>query len=332
MADVERARAHSPVPDDALQARVAERQAACRQMKEQIATINAERDAAHRAALAGVEAAHLQAMRMRAELDAVRRQHAELEAARRNSRTVEEADAVLAEDTQLPDDEGERQSLQLQARALRHEVSRWAHQVEVLEEQVPQQEAQIAKLRDELLHHKDVLDSTSHIAKHQQIEQQVEGLQRSYSDGVLPSAALPPAAMPALGATQSRNHAMVPLFGGGHSSIEAEAERRIRVRTEERNESLAGKVRRLTEVSHKQQFYIQRLERELMREEADLEQREAQLAAEARRKLHLKGALRRCSDDVVAMALWPPPRTTSLPPGRLSADGEPFPTASGVVA
>lgn len=265
----------------------------------------------------------MQMVRMRRELAALRKQQLQLRPATSEEETAEEdpesredkaqgdeGNTDLTPTTEPDEDIGERQSLQLEARGLRHELSKWQHQCTVFEAEGPRQDAEIAQLKAELQHANDVLESTKNALRHQR----VEGLQ-------------PPPADKS-GATKAGGQVSVPLHAGGHSSIEANAERLVREKAQARNEALTEKARRLTDVTRHQQIAIQRLERDLMKESSELEQREVKIAAASRRQLHLKGALRRCSDDMVAMALgmapqaagvppdvdWPPQRAASQPP------------------
>merc|ERR1719220_2005377 len=70
------------------------------------------------------------------------------------------------------------------------------------------------------------------------------------------------------------------LQTGGHHSIEAKAERCVRERTEDRAGVLSGKAQKLMSVVSSQQLLIQRLEKQLVKEEDLLEQREKQLVKE----------------------------------------------------
>lgn len=306
-----------------LRDRLTDRQAMCQQLEEQVAAARAEQAAVQQSSVAGIEAARIQMMRMWRELAALRQQQQARLATddRSPASDVEGKAADLPPGTEPDEDGGERQALQLQARALRHELSKWDHQVKSMEADAPRQAAEIEQLKAQLTHAQDVVESTKNAISHQYIEREKAELAQSSKE------------LGQIEESDGKDKAPVPLHGGGHANIEATAERSIREQAEARNEALASKARRLTGVARAQQTAIQRLERDLMKLESDHEQREVQLAAESRRKSHLKGALRRCSDDIVAMALgmaplgFTPPgpaggapaqaaaRAASLPPG-----------------
>ncbi|CAK0791723.1 unnamed protein product, partial [Prorocentrum cordatum] len=117
--------------------------------------------------------------------------------------------------------------------------------------------------------------------------------------------------------------------GGRGVGAEAEAERAARESAEEKNEVLAQKVQKLQRVYAAQQVLIQRLREDLTKEQSNLEQKELQLEAELRRRHHLKGVMRQCSDDMIAAAMGltarkpDPRRRADAPPGSLSAEGSP---------
>jgi len=286
--------------------RLEERRAACRQLQQELEAARAEKDAARSACLAGVDAARTQMARMRAELGLLR-QLASPAAAAEGPGPADGGGSVASSlamsQRQTDEEQSRQQDLQVQARTLRYELSKWRHQVEQLEEERRDQEEELSRLRAQLTHAHDVLESTRHAVRHHEVERNLResGLVPLSFDGA--GEGEPPA-------LSKLNR--VPLLGGGHSSIEAKAERCVRERTDKRAGVLAGKAQRLTGVVSSQQLLIQRLEKELLKEEDVLERRQLQLASESRRHLHLKGALRRRSDGVVAAALGVPGRCPGL--------------------
>eukprot|EP00927_Polykrikos_kofoidii_P028709 TRINITY_DN24992_c0_g1_i1.p1 TRINITY_DN24992_c0_g1~~TRINITY_DN24992_c0_g1_i1.p1 ORF type:complete len:557 (-),score=124.36 TRINITY_DN24992_c0_g1_i1:59-1687(-) len=177
-----------------------------------------------------------------------------------------------------------RQNMQLQVRALRHELLRWQHQAELLERDNPVKENDIVRLKAELTHTTDILESTRNAIQHNEVDRE---LRRN-------AEASP---QPAQG---------VPLLGGGHGGVEVKAERGIRQRCEQRNAELSSKAKQLMNITASQQLLVQRLEKALLYEEGELEQKAIRLSQEKGRKQQLKDLLRRRSDDAVASALGVP--------------------------
>merc|ERR1712083_786481 len=103
----------------------------------------------------------------------------------------------------------------------------------------------------------DVIDSTRNTVRHHEVEQKLRD--------VVP-----------IGSSDGERSAgdRLPLHGGGHGSVEAKAERIIRERTEQQNSGLSSKAKKLTRVVSAQQLAIQRLEKQLLKEESVLDQKE----------------------------------------------------------
>lgn len=250
-----------------LQRRLGQRLETSKKLEAQLAALRAEKEAVRKSCLAGVEAAHRQMAIMRAEIEPATR--------RQDDRPTNDAGLSLSEE------KGRRQQLKFEARQLRQELIKWQHHAEVLEAELPRHETEIVRLKAEVTHSHDILESTRNAIRHLEVE---HGLQiESQEDG---------------------SRKLTGSSGQGLSTHpEATAERRIRQRAEEKNAVLVNKARRLTGVLAAQQLLIQRLEKQLLREEGLLEQRELRLAGSERLQAHLKFALRRRSDDVVAAAL-----------------------------
>lgn len=311
----------------ALQQRLEGKRATCQQIREQLSVASAERDATKNACTAGINAARTQMVRMRAELAAARcLQFAAAAASEPSNSVADEAGttttavalATVDSRADAEEEHGRRQSLQLKARTLRYELGRLQHQIDALTAERPKQEAEMVRLKAELTHSCDILESTRSAARHAEVDLELS-----------PPTAMPSSfkarspLSPAHGAAETAV-AAVPLSGGGHGCVEALAERSIRERTEVKNELLAAKSKRLTGILSAQHLLIERLERQLIKEEGALDMKGSQLLHESRRHTQLKGALRRRSDDAVAVALGVPGLATSSPPrhGRTASSPE----------
>jgi len=312
-----------------LQRRLKEKQAACEQMREDIIAVRAEQEKAKSACMAGVNAAKVQMARMSAELKA-------LTSCTQAFNLDEVASAVEDDElagTALPSEASARsrpqqseeerarlEALRLRARQLRHELSKWRHQAESLESASHSQEEEIVYLKAQLTHARDVLDSTRYAVRHHEVERKL----REAALLPLPDGAGNPDLRTDLRLWQGENFHKLTTRLPDKMTLEAKCERRIRERTEERAGVLTTKAQRLMSVVSSQQLLIQRLERQLLQEEDQLEQREGQLAGVARQRARLKGALRQRSDDVVAAAVGVPgmrKQSSSVPPGRCSDNG-----------
>lgn len=279
--------ARCPSPELAtLQQRLEAKRDICRQLQEQIEACQAERDATRNACMAGFAAAREQMVQMQSELAAARRLQA--------AAISESADGTADTDTataavEMDLDKAKKSALELRARALRHEVSRWQHKIEALSAQQEKREADLARLTNALTHAGDVLDSTRNLALHAKIDLEFT-----------------PAPVQETQATQSQPKAAVPLFGGGNGCQTVLAEKFVRERTEEKNHMLIGKTNRLKGVFSAQQVLIHRMEKQLLKEEGDLDHKSMRLALEQQRQQQLKGSLRKRSDDAVLSALGMP--------------------------
>mmetsp|Transcript_55756 Transcript_55756/g.129858 ORF Transcript_55756/g.129858 Transcript_55756/m.129858 type:complete len:322 (-) Transcript_55756:499-1464(-) len=294
-----------------LQRRLQEKRAACQHLREEIAATRVECDAAKGSCLAGIQAAKVQMARMSAEL-ATLRQRAEARAAAsalaaEGSEGADpltasaSASAGLSNSGSPADDSLRHEALQMEARTLRHELSKWKHQAEMLDAARQGQEREIAHLKANLTHARDVLDSTRLAVRHHEVERKL----RETALVPFPEAGHPggsPSSKNDLRAMRGSNFEKLPR----HGSIEAKAERTIRERTEDRAGVLSSKAQKLMSVVSSQQLLIQRLEKQLLKEEDLLGQREWQLAEASKRHSRVKGALRKKSDGVVAVALGVP--------------------------
>lgn len=319
-----------------LQSRLHARLAECQQIRGELAAARSERDVAQRACAAGLQAARVQMARMRSELETIRQQRQQASSAVPAATEELSADFQAEETLEAPDDEPppgvgslggfereatpsvpsqtvtlsaagfsqapleidadderlRREALRLEARALRHAVSKWRHQAEVLEAERPKRAKELLQLRAELTHVHDVLESTQHAVRHHEVEQGF--LAACVSAGGNASARQ-------LG---SRDASGTPQgCGGGYSSMEAQAERVVRERCEQKNTQLCGKARRLGGVLAAQQLLARRLEERLVVEEGGLERKDLQIAHESQLHQRFQGILRTRSDSAVMLAL-----------------------------
>lgn len=320
---------HSTEADELaeLQQKLAVKQSECKQLRAAIVDVAAERDGAHESGRAGIEAAKAQLKRLRSELVAVRKWRAQQEAQLKPIEDLDPSGPSKAPDAgqlavmpspdasagQVTDEErNKNRAFALEVRGLRHELARWKHQAELNDALRPKQEDEIVRLQAELTHVHDILESTSHAVKHHQVER--EFLLADVPEG-----------------QQEGNDVMqdVPLLGGGHSNIEAKAERRVREKAEARNTRLTGKVKRLTGVVAAQQLLIQRLEKQALSQERLLEQRETALFHGSQMVSDMKGALRKQSDYSVAHVLGVPIRRSNSGPASLSVESSVSPQRLG---
>lgn len=275
-----------------IQKRLGERQLEVQHIQQLIENTHAEQDAAHRACAAGIVSAKTQMDRLKGEIAAARQAQVDCEnnvVSRDTDDNVMGAAAVspMAEAHAVAEGDFERESFQalrMEARKLRHDLSKWKHQAEVLEAERPKQNDELARLKVELTHILEVLESTRHAVKHQEVDQTLQHVD-SPSKSMVGS---------------------VKLLSGGHSRVEALAEKSIRQRTERRNEDLFAKAKQLTNIVAAQQLLIHRLEKQLIFEEGVLERKNAKLADESTRQKGLKTVMRKCSDEAVFMALRGP--------------------------
>merc|ERR1711920_1089862 len=129
--------------------------------------------------------------------------------------------------------------------------------VECIEGKRPRQEEEIVRLKAALTHTLDILSSTHHALRHQEVEQEFQrAAVMDDADAIV--------------------RGEVPLHGGGHGNIEAQAERHVRESVEDKNIRLSGKAKRLSGVVAAQQLLIQRLEKQLLQDEQQLERKEGQ--------------------------------------------------------
>eukprot|EP00929_Paragymnodinium_shiwhaense_P002523 TRINITY_DN10279_c0_g1_i1.p1 TRINITY_DN10279_c0_g1~~TRINITY_DN10279_c0_g1_i1.p1 ORF type:complete len:417 (-),score=166.41 TRINITY_DN10279_c0_g1_i1:100-1350(-) len=326
------------------QKRLAEKKEELAKLKDALAKAHKSKEASQQACQAGAAAAKSQMLRLRAELTLARQRLA----ANAREKAMQEAAAAQAQmapadgaegvdagvdnssaqpaSLKLPGAELDKQNalrkaLELKERAMRQEVERWKHQVASEEKRRPREEALLVRLKAELTHQIDILESTRQAVKHEEVERELErqGMLTSQLEQAAQSTArtLPPedvaGASQSYSSQQSRQHASkskvsnlgepVPLFGGGHGGIEARAEREMRQRFEEEGEMLSGKVKQLLGITAAQELLRQRLEKALIKEETELEQRDRQLSFQVKRSQSLQRGLRRRSDEAVAVAL-----------------------------
>lgn len=289
-----------------LEERLAAQRAANEELQLRIQATLAEKQIADDACLAGIEAARKQMERLRAELKFLQSFQDKFDEAY-PTRTISSPKTESEEERQR------RQTLQTQARTLRSDLSKWRHQVEMLEAERPQQEQEIDSLKTELSHSKDILETTRHASRHLEVE-------RAWHEGTYDAST-------------------ADAKGAGIGGVEARAEKRAREMAEERSVELSAKVKRLSSVLLAQQMLIQRLQKTISKEEAILEKFEFQLSGEAKQNQRLKGALRQRSDDIVVSTLFgklisqkvsseKPVRSSSVPSGLCSEGTETARTAS----
>lgn len=255
-----------------LQHELQGRRQALELLRQRLEDCKAEKEASMQSCLVGVEAAQAQMSRMRAELKALK-QAKDKEESREQGAAVDDDEA-----------HSRRQMRQVEARALRHELSKWRHQSSILEAERPKQEAEVARLRVELGQAEDVLESTRHAVRHLEVEHRHNAADSAASNG-------PP--------KLDKNGLPIGKDKGGRGNVDAEAERRVREKAEERGSQLSNKVKRLGQVLLAQQTLIQRLEKQILKEDGILETRELRLSGEAKLHVKLKHALRQRSDEIV---------------------------------
>jgi hypothetical protein len=295
----------------ALQQKLEAKLIECNELKSALSQAATEKAAAHRAGLLGIQAAKTHMQHLRAQLDAVKawmakHEQKDIQEAPPNVfgkdalSLIEEGEGMSVDDDSSQnnlvseeEDRTKRCSLQQQIRTLRHELARWKHQVERHESRRPGQEEEIMRLKAAVTHTLDVLESTRHIVKHNEVEKEFQRAAEAEKNLQIGK--------------------VVPLLGGGHGSIEAHAERYVREQVEERNDQLTGKAKRLTGVVGVQQALIQRLEKQVLHEEMLLEQKEVQLHSDALRIGQLKAMVRQRSNAYVANMLGVPQRSLSVP-------------------
>jgi len=272
-----------------LQQRLAAKRNECVQLEAALAEADAQKVAAHQAGLSGIKAAKNQMVQLRAELLAAKRW---IES-RSFPESRESGDFALDAEVNVPisnvhaggvapttEEKTRLRSLQVQARELRHELSRWKHQVDLFEAKRPKHEDEIISLKAELTHTLDIWSSTQHAVKHHEVEREFR--------------------KPADGGSDVEDPYHVPLHGGGHGTVEAHAERQVREKVENRNINLSGKAKRLGGVVAAQQLLIQRLEKQVLQEERSLEQKDRQLHHEQKSIAQLRGIVRHHSDSHIA--------------------------------
>lgn len=245
-------------------------------------------------------------VRMQAELVAAQK----LQAKAAEKADADEDQAASSSSPGVDEEPMRRRALQTQVRAMRHELAKWKHQVDLMEVQKPKEEGEIVKLKAQLTHAADVLDSTRSAARHAEIDRDLAaaGLDREGLAAVTAAAAAASSSVAAWGEAAAKGQQLVPLVNLVKRDIrgtnmEALAERTIRERTEEKNDMLRGKAKRLNNVCGAQQLLIQRLEKQILKEESSFVQKSMQLGHEAQHHAQLQKALRKRSNAAVAEAL-----------------------------
>eukprot|EP00928_Gymnodinium_smaydae_P011112 TRINITY_DN14141_c2_g1_i1.p1 TRINITY_DN14141_c2_g1~~TRINITY_DN14141_c2_g1_i1.p1 ORF type:complete len:392 (-),score=121.03 TRINITY_DN14141_c2_g1_i1:132-1220(-) len=328
--DLSPAVGHSAVELAEWNHKLAEKQMEVARLKEQLALSLAEKEAVQKAFGAGARSATAQMARLREELDAVKASTAAatspaLEDGISEADGAEQDDVVAAtseeevanpeaqEDAQVREmlepelPQGSREDLLQLVRSLRSELARQRHEAEKLKADQPMQEEEIARLRAELTHTADVLDSTKQAAR------------RHEADRHMAAQGYPPAPVV---------KSQVPLLNGGHLGVEVRAERGLRERTEKHTQQMARRAKELASMLASQRSMVQRLEKALEDEEFELQQKDVKLVHAAQHKAHLKSRLRNRSDDAVAAALGIPGArkrvmavAQSAPPAGLEEQG-----------
>lgn len=270
-----------------LQQRLDARRAECAQLKEALAQVNNNKAVAQEACLFGIRAAKSQMGQLRLELLAVKKWRSSNNEVGGEPLAPGAADAEAAKALEASEDEDvelkqRAKEMQQQVRAIRHELARWKHQVDSIEAKRPKQEEEIVRLKGELTHTLDVLTSTQHAVKHHEVEREFNLAQEQQKEN------------------ECKDLGDVPLHGGGHGCVEAQAERLVREGIEDKNIRLSGKAKRLSGVVAAQQLLIQRLEKQVLMEERDVEQKDEQLNFHASKISHLKTQVRKHSNAHVA--------------------------------
>lgn len=291
----------------ALQQDLEAKRADLQQLRQQLQATHAEREAVRGACSAGIGAARAQMVRMQEELAAARRLQADAAAAAEGGGNEGQPDAVVVAGAGAPaagkaaeteEDKSRRQAQQLLARTLRYELAKWRHQVELMSEERPKQEAEIVRMKAQLALHADLLEATRGAARHAEVDAEL-------APG-LDAAMMLPSHVKALVDPDQAAAAAAAAAGASAADIcvEAKAERHIREKTEDKHALLQSKAKKLMGVSAAQQLMVQRMEKQLLKEEGDFEHKASMLAYENRRHTQLKGLLRRRSDKAVLDALF----------------------------
>jgi len=269
----------------ALQQRLDATRADCSQLKHVLYQASSDKATAKEAGLAGIRAAKAHMEQLRAELVAVRRWLRSKTAGDKIDEANVDTLGECSDGEQASEEDEERKThkkaMQVEVRSHRHVLARWKHQVEITEAKVPRQEDEIIRLKAELTHTLDILTSTQHAVKHHEVEMD---LRQEAAAADVPEA-------------------KVSLLGGGHGCVEAQAERIVREKIEGKNVRLSGKAKRLSGVVAAQQLLIQRLEKQLLQEELQLEQKDDHLDFQNTRMSQLKALTRKRSDKHVAKML-----------------------------
>lgn len=250
----------------ALQRELALQRQSCAKLRERVASTREEKASVMHASLAGVEAARAQILQMRQELEILQ---------------SKKGDEDPVEDSNVEDKEAEtswRQMKLLECRNLRHELSKWQHQASTLEAKRPADEEEVQRLKAEVMHAQDILESTRHACRHLEVEQSIPNVEPEDDDDY---------------------DVLSPKQSSAHSGVQVLAEKHMREKAEERGAQLAGKAKRLGQVLLAQKLLIQRLEKQIAEEELRVEQKELRLAGEEKLHLRLKVALRQRSDEIV---------------------------------
>jgi len=283
-----RARAVSEVEEVlGLQQRLDAKKAECIQLQATLAQVSARKLAARQVGLLGIKTAKEHMEKLRSELLAAKRwigmQQSPEAKADESGEVDEETLRPAAPNDGLSEEEKMRQRrLQVQVRELQHVLARCKHEFELHEAKRPKQEYEIVALKAELTHTLDIWASTQHAVKHHEIEREFQRLDHG----------------PSMDGSVDPHH--VSLHGGGHGSIEAHAERRVREKVEDRNINLSGKAKRLTGVVAAQQLLIQRLQKQVLYEEHLLEFKDRQLLHDDQDISQLRSVVRKHSDAYIA--------------------------------
>jgi len=260
---------------DLLQQEVALRRAACEQLRARLDACRQEKEATQKSCLGGLEAAQAQMSRMREELQRLRQNSQEEGAGEMPARVMDEDEARSL-----------RERRQLEARSLRYELTKWKHRASILESHRPREEAEVAQLKAELLHAQDVLESTRHAVRHLEVE-----TAQAADKDVVPLEERLKLDKNGLPVGEAKKQ--------GKGNVQAWAERQVREKAEETGHKLSMKARRLSSVVLAQHLLVQRLEKQVLKEEGLLEQQEQRLAGESKLHLRLRVALRQRSDEIV---------------------------------
>jgi len=291
------------------------RRAACERLREELAAV-CKRNEEHRE-------------RMRLETAVVPQQS--LTYTKDNDSAKARKLAARLSRAQLEQQERREAKLQIRAQHLCRELSQLRREVEVRESQAQEQETEISLLKVDLMHVRDVVESTHCAVRHRRVDGELlrEGLLRvpQKGDRELVNKELLPAQLEASsGQHQLSNIPRLEQLAaaGGWPSFEVQVEASMRRRVDDDAGLLSKKSQRLFNVAASQQELIAQLKQRLSIEKGRLVGKEQQLAEEAKLQRRLRHELQRRSNLTVDAALGlvrDTRRASSVPTGRCLGNG-----------